>query len=70
MNLKSSYLFLIIVGTWLLAPTIVSWMLPSWAERVQFGTPSLTAIAFGAINALFSGLAFASLFWTIGMQRE
>ena len=45
-------------------------MLPSWAERVQFGTPSLTAIAFGAINALFSGLAFASLFWTIGMQRE
>src|SRR5687767_11829025 len=36
----------------------------SWARRGQFGD------MFGAINALFSGLAFAGIIITIMMQRD
>jgi hypothetical protein len=35
-----------------------------WETRSQFGE------AFGAIEALFSGLAFAGLIYTIALQRR
>lgn len=38
--------------------------LPNWSERGQFGD------VFGAANALFSGLAFAGLIYTVWLQRE
>lgn len=39
-------------------------MLPDWPTRGQFGD------VFGAVNALFSGLAFAGLIYAILLQRE
>lgn len=38
--------------------------LPDWPTRGQFGD------VFGAVNALFSGLAFAGLIYTVFLQRE
>ena len=35
-----------------------------WAMRGQFGD------LFGSVNALFSGLAFAGLLWTIRLQQD
>lgn len=43
--------------------TAVYFLLPGWPERGQFGD------VFGAANALFSGLAFAGLIYTIHLQR-
>jgi len=37
---------------------------PDWTSRGQFGD------VFGAVNALFSGLAFAGLIYAILLQRE
>ena len=37
--------------------------LPSWAVRGQFGD------AFGSVNSLFTGLAFAGVIYTIYLQR-
>lgn len=37
---------------------------PNWAERGEFGD------SFGAVNALFSGLAFAGIIYTILLQRR
>lgn len=42
----------------------VYWWLPDWPTRGQFGD------VFGAVNALFSGLAFAGLIYTVFLQRE
>lgn len=39
-------------------------LLPGWPERGQFGD------IFGSVNALFSGLAFAGLFWSLRVQQE
>jgi hypothetical protein len=39
-------------------------LLPDWPTRGQFGD------VFGAANALFSGLAFAGLIYTVLLQRE
>lgn len=39
-------------------------LLPDWPTRGQFGD------VFGAVNALFSGLAFAGLIYAILLQRE
>ena len=41
-----------------------SWLVSSSEERARFGD------AFGAVNALFSGLAFAGLIWAILLQRQ
>ena len=49
---------------WLLAPVLVSMALPDWPARGQFGD------VFGVVNALFSGLAFAGLFWALQLQQE
>jgi uncharacterized membrane protein YciS (DUF1049 family) len=42
----------------------VYFLLPDWQTRGQFGD------VFGAVNALFSGLAFAGLIYAILLQRE
>ena len=42
----------------------VYYALPDWPTRGQFGD------VFGAANALFSGLAFAGLIYTVFLQRE
>jgi hypothetical protein len=42
----------------------VYFLLPDWPTRGQFGD------LFGAVNALFSGLAFAGLIYAILLQRE
>jgi hypothetical protein len=42
----------------------VYFFLPDWPTRGQFGD------LFGAVNALFSGLAFAGLIYAILLQRE
>ena len=39
-------------------------LLPDWPTRGQFGD------VFGAVNALFSGFAFAGLIYTVFLQRE
>lgn len=38
--------------------------LPDWSSRGQFGD------VFGSVNALFSGLAFSGIIYTILLQRE
>lgn len=43
---------------------IIYFTLPEWDKRGQVGD------MFGAVNALFSGLAFAGLFYTIILQRK
>ena len=40
------------------------YLIPDWEKRGQFGD------VFGAVNALFSGLAFAGLIFAILLQRE
>lgn len=42
----------------------VYFALPDWASRGQFGD------VFGSVNALFSGLAFTGLIYTVFLQRE
>lgn len=49
---------------WAGVATAVYLLLPDWASRGQFGD------VFGAVNALFSGLAFAGLIFAILLQRE
>lgn len=58
---------------WLITITIILWLLitlcvwflgSNWSERGTIGD------AFGASNALFSGLAFAGLLYTILLQRQ
>ena len=58
-----------VVGLWVLTPVFVLNLLPAgesanWAIRGQFGD------LFGAVNSLFSGLAFAGLFWALRLQAD
>lgn len=60
-------LFLIILGVliaWLGTLWGVTTYISTWAERGQFGD------LFGSVNALFSGLAFAGLIYTIFLQKQ
>lgn len=50
--------------TWLVLPFGVFLVMPSWEHRGQFGD------MFGAVNALFSGLGFAGLLYTIVLQQN
>ncbi|MBX2914094.1 MAG: hypothetical protein KF856_02360 [Cyclobacteriaceae bacterium] len=61
--------FGVVIGFWALSWFLVVWLIKPdenqvWAVRGQFGD------MFGAINALFSGLAFAGVILTILLQRE
>lgn len=49
---------------WILSAIAVYFVSKEWSVRGQFGD------MFGAVNALFSGLAFAGLIYTIILQRE
>ena len=54
---------LIIFFLWLLSIRLLPYFIESSEERGQFGD------SFGALNSLFSGLAFAGIIATIIMQR-
>ncbi len=49
---------------WLSTGVLVFAIFPEWPERGQFGD------MFGAVNSLFSGLAFAGVIFTIYLQRQ
>lgn len=57
-------LILIVIGLWLISGVIIIKYLPTWSDRGTFGD------LFGTVNALFSGLAFAGLIYTIYLQRK
>lgn len=59
-------LFVVVLGLWLASWYFVinNSTLQEWAARGQFGD------MFGAVNALFSGLAFAGVIIAILLQRE
>lgn len=58
------FLCLAIAILWLGSFILVYFNLNSWADRSNFGG------TFGSINALFSGLAFAGIIYTILLQRR
>jgi hypothetical protein len=58
------YISLTVIFVWLSAAFCIYFALDNWEQRGQFGD------LFGAANALFSGLAFASLIYTIHLQRQ
>jgi hypothetical protein len=64
MKLSLRSMAIAVVAIWSVVPLIGFLLLPAWPERGQFGD------IFGSVNALFSGLAFAGLFWALEMQRE
>ncbi len=55
---------LFVVILWGLSAVVILKFFPTWDQRGTVGD------MFGAVNALFSGLAFAALIYTIMMQRE
>ena len=59
-------LFLAVSGFWILSGllTVGSSQLGTWADRGSFGD------MFGAVGALFSGLAFAGVILTIYYQTQ
>jgi uncharacterized membrane protein len=64
MQITLSRLIAAVAVVWLASAALVVAVLPGWTERGQFGD------TFGAVNALFSGLAFAGLYWALRLQRE
>ena len=62
---KTPYILLgFIFGLWFLCWFLVGNFLSDWTSRGQFDD------MFGTVNALFSGLAFAGIIYTILLQRE
>ncbi|MBS9463351.1 hypothetical protein KIM67_13110 [Flagellimonas sp. 389] len=57
-------LILLVVLIWGLSAILIMTFLSEWSDRGTFGD------LFGAVNALFSALAFAVLIYTIILQRE
>lgn len=57
-------LFIIIIAVWVLSYGIIVFLIKKWEDRGTFGD------AFGAVNSLFSGLAFAGIIYTIFLQRR
>ena len=57
-------LVILVILVWVLSGIIIYYISPNWSERGTIGD------MFGAVNALFSGLAFVGLIYTILMQRE
>jgi hypothetical protein len=53
-----------VIVIWLATPFLVSMLHAGMPERGQFGD------LYGSVNALFSGLAFAGLFYTIYLQTK
>lgn len=64
-NLKLLFVLVgLVAALWIAAPFFVSFLYSNMSERGQFGD------TYGFINALFSGLAFAGLFYTIHLQAR
>lgn len=63
---KHLFIFLLIgvIIIWAASALFTMNYLDQWADRGTFGD------LFGAVNALFSGLAFAALIYTIVLQRD
>tara|TARA_R110000787_G_scaffold286157_2_gene403491 strand:- start:7424 stop:7918 length:495 start_codon:yes stop_codon:yes gene_type:complete len=68
-NLKSrvgllTVLIILVVLIWVLSAVFIIYGLDNWSDRGTFGD------LFGAVNGLFSGLAFAGLIYTIVLQKR
>ena len=61
---KLFFLFGVTVLLWIGSIYLVNEVFPTWEYRAFFGD------SFGAINALFSGLAFGGIIYTILLQHE
>ncbi|WP_435623311.1 hypothetical protein [Flagellimonas sp.] len=57
-------LLLVVVGIWVLSAILILVFFDNWETRGTFGD------LFGAVNALFSGMAFAGLLYTIILQKQ
>jgi hypothetical protein len=57
-------LIVFVILLWIASAVCIIFFLDDWPNRGTFGD------LFGAVNALFSGLAFAALIYTIVLQRE
>lgn len=57
-------LIILVLAIWILSTVLILFGLDNWSDRGTFGD------LFGAVNALFSGLAFAGLIYTIMLQKE
>lgn len=57
-------LIVLVILLWLLSGILIIVFMDNWSDRGTFGD------LFGAVNALFSGLAFAALIYTIVLQRD
>lgn len=64
-HLKIAIRAAIVIGAIQIGVGVTTYLLlPDWPTRGQFGD------VFGAVNALFSGMAFAGLIYAILLQRE
>ena len=59
-----AWIAIAIAGAWTLSGVAIFLSLPSWETRGQLGD------MFGAVNSLFSGLAFAGVVFALLSQRE
>jgi hypothetical protein len=57
-------MIILVLVIWILSAVLIFFGLDNWADRGTFGD------LFGAINALFSGFAFAGLIYTIVLQKQ
>ena len=57
-------IFLVILLAWFASPFILGWLIGGLQDQAHFGE------SFGALDALFSGLAFAGVIYTIFLQRK
>lgn len=57
-------LILLVIIIWFLSTILIIFGLDNWSDRGTFGD------LYGAVNALFSGLAFAGLIYTIVLQKR
>lgn len=57
-------LVVLVLVIWVLSTVLILFGLDNWSDRGTFGD------LFGAVNALFSGLAFAGLIYTIVLQKQ
>lgn len=53
-----------VVLAWVVAFLLIYFGIKDWSHRGQFGD------MFGALNVLFSGFAFAALYFTISLQQQ
>ncbi|WP_054513080.1 hypothetical protein [Chryseobacterium sp. ERMR1:04] len=58
------WLFIVILILWIISVVLVNLIFTTWTERGTFGD------SFGALNSLFSGLAFGGIIYTILLQRK